>query len=76
MSRHNSLVAYFAETRLVSDNWNQMFLKSLLKGLTLRQADVPPSNVLDVGCGSGLWLIEAAKQWPVRPQLRPRIPHL
>lgn len=53
-----------------------MFLKSLLKGLTLRQAEAPPSNVLDVGCGSGLWLIEAAKQWPVCPQLRPRIPHL
>ena len=42
-----------------------MFLKSLFKGFTTRQTDAPPSNVLDIGCGSGLWIIEAAKHWPV-----------
>ena len=42
-----------------------MFLKSLVHGLTLRAYDTPPANVLDLGCGSGLWVIEAANQWPV-----------
>lgn len=48
-----------------SDDWNQMFLTALFKGMTARQADTPPSNVLDLGCGSGLWVLEAAKAWPV-----------
>jgi ubiquinone/menaquinone biosynthesis C-methylase UbiE len=25
----------------------------------------PPMTVLDLGCGSGFWAIEAAKQWTV-----------
>ena len=48
-----------------SDNWNQMFLTSLFKGPTARQRGTPPSRVLDLGCGSGLWVLEAAKCWPV-----------
>lgn len=43
-----------------------MFLTSLFKGMTARQAETPPSKVLDLGCGSGLWVLEAAKCWPVR----------
>ena len=42
-----------------------MFLKRISLGVTMHQFDVPPATVLDVGCGSGLWCIEAAKQWPV-----------
>ncbi|KAK1231581.1 hypothetical protein PQX77_005315 [Marasmius sp. AFHP31] len=30
----------------------------------MHQFEVPPRLVLDLGCGSGLWAIEAAKQWP------------
>ncbi|GJE88689.1 S-adenosyl-L-methionine-dependent methyltransferase [Phanerochaete sordida] len=54
----------YASEQLAFDNWNFMFLRSLCKGLTARQAESPPSNVLDVGCGSGLWVVEAARQWP------------
>ena len=39
-----------------------MFLRSMAQGLTLRQYETPPSNILDLGCGSGIWVIEAAKQ--------------
>lgn len=31
----------------------------------MHPVDVPPSNVLDLGCGSGMWAIEAAKRWTV-----------
>ena len=26
---------------------------------------LPPSVILDLGCGGGYWALEAAKQWPV-----------
>lgn len=51
------------------DNWNHMFMKSLAQDLTLRSYEAPPTNILDLGCGSGLWVIEAAKQWPVSANL-------
>ncbi|KAI0342774.1 S-adenosyl-L-methionine-dependent methyltransferase [Trametopsis cervina] len=54
----------YATEQLAHDNWNHMFLKSLSQGLTLRQYETPPANILDLGCGSGLWVIEAAKAWP------------
>ncbi|KIK63000.1 hypothetical protein GYMLUDRAFT_242078 [Collybiopsis luxurians FD-317 M1] len=46
------------------DNWDHIFLKQCFRGLTLSQMDIPPEMVLDLGCGSGLWAIEAAEQWP------------
>lgn len=46
------------------DNWNNMFLKSCCKGLTMYQFKSPPSRVLDLGCGSGFWALEAARNWP------------
>ncbi len=42
-----------------------MFLNRLCSGVTMHQFYEPPSSVLDLGCGSGLWVIEAAKVWPV-----------
>ncbi|KAL1753161.1 hypothetical protein FB107DRAFT_250319 [Schizophyllum commune] len=46
------------------DNWNHMFLVSCFRGLTMSAVHPPPSTVLDLGCGGGLWALEAAKQWP------------
>ncbi|KAJ7274314.1 S-adenosyl-L-methionine-dependent methyltransferase [Mycena haematopus] len=46
------------------DNWDQMFLRSCFGGLTVHQFDTPPQFILDLGCGSGYWAMEAAKQWP------------
>ena len=43
-----------------------MFLSRLCGGVSMKQFDAgSPPNVLDLGCGSGLWAIEAAKAWPV-----------
>ncbi|KAH9945153.1 S-adenosyl-L-methionine-dependent methyltransferase [Epithele typhae] len=49
---------------LLGDDWNCMFLNQLCQGVSLHRYDEPPEHVLDIGCGSGLWAIEAAKQWP------------
>ena len=43
-----------------------MFLRSLSQGLTLQRYNTPPKDILDLGCGSGLWIVDAAQHWPVR----------
>jgi len=51
------------------DSWNQMFLATLTQepgksSITLHPFESPPKRVLDLGCGSGYWIIEAAtKHW-------------
>ncbi|KIY67262.1 hypothetical protein CYLTODRAFT_422673 [Cylindrobasidium torrendii FP15055 ss-10] len=46
------------------DIWDQMFYSSCCKrSLTMFQFEKPPAVVLDLGCGSGYWCLEAAKQW-------------
>lgn len=45
------------------DIWDNMFFSTCCRGLTMHQFDKPPTNVLDLGCGSGFWAIQAAKQW-------------
>lgn len=32
----------------------------------MTQFQTPPEVVLDLGCGSGIWVLEAASQWQVR----------
>ncbi|KAF8554630.1 hypothetical protein OG21DRAFT_1440054 [Imleria badia] len=62
------------------DHWDHMFITNCCKSLTLCNFDGPPSTILDLGCGRGLWAIEAGKQWqgstivgfdvlPVQPKL-------
>ena len=46
-----------------------MFRVSYCKSLTMHQFTEPPALSLDLGCGSGFWTIEAAKQWQVCPLL-------
>lgn len=49
-----------------------MFLATLTQepgksSITLHPFDVPPRRVLDVGCGSGFWIIDVAtNHWKVR----------
>jgi len=31
----------------------------------MHQFETPPSMVLDLGCGTGVWALDAAQQWPV-----------
>lgn len=45
------------------DHWDHMFMTNCCKSLTLHDFDEPPSTILDLGCGRGLWAIEAARQW-------------
>lgn len=53
-----------------SDIWDHMFLSSCCRSLTMHQFDAPPSVILDLGCGSGYWAMEAAKLWTVRSFVR------
>jgi len=48
-----------------SDIWDNMFFSTCCRGLTMHQFDEAPTMVLDLGCGSGFWAIQAAKQWTV-----------
>lgn len=48
-----------------SDVWDHRFLMNGCQGATVHHSDKAPTSVLDLGCGSGYWAIEAAKQWPV-----------
>ena len=54
------------------DNWDLMFHTKYCfrDSLTMHQFETPPQMVLDLGCGSGLWVIEAAKQWKVNARMR------
>ncbi|KAH7884447.1 hypothetical protein F5I97DRAFT_1937885 [Phlebopus sp. FC_14] len=45
------------------DHWDHMFITNCCKRLTLHDFDGPPATVLDLGCGRGLWAIEAARVW-------------
>ncbi|KAF8907313.1 hypothetical protein CPB84DRAFT_302751 [Gymnopilus junonius] len=45
------------------DIWDHMFLTGHFRSLTTHQFSTPPPVVLDLGCGTGYWVIEAAKQW-------------
>src|ERR1700689_2365314 len=54
-----------------SEIWDFMFLTKYCcpNGLTMHRFETPPPIVLDLGCGTGLWTIEAAKQWKVKDPL-------
>ncbi|KAJ3824700.1 hypothetical protein F5878DRAFT_312394 [Lentinula raphanica] len=45
------------------DNWDHIFFKKCFRSITMTQFETPPERVLDLGCGSGLWVLEAARQW-------------
>uniref|UniRef100_A0A8H7Y0J2 Methyltransferase domain-containing protein n=1 Tax=Psilocybe cubensis TaxID=181762 RepID=A0A8H7Y0J2_PSICU len=46
------------------DIWDHKFLANYFGGLTNHHFQDPPQMVLDLGCGTGYWAIEAAQQWP------------
>ncbi|KAF9456760.1 hypothetical protein BDZ94DRAFT_1302338 [Collybia nuda] len=45
------------------DTWDSMFINSCCRSLSIHQFEKPPAVVLDLGCGTGFWAIEAAKHW-------------
>ncbi|KIL67526.1 hypothetical protein M378DRAFT_260638 [Amanita muscaria Koide BX008] len=47
------------------DIWDHLFFVDRhCQRLTVHQFNSSPSTVLDLGCGTGFWAIQAAKQWP------------
>ncbi|CDO70648.1 hypothetical protein BN946_scf184756.g15 [Trametes cinnabarina] len=46
------------------DDWTTMLFRHMSHGVTMHEFERPPDSVLDLGCGTGLWAIEAAKFWP------------
>ncbi|KAF7794797.1 hypothetical protein EIP86_005939 [Pleurotus ostreatoroseus] len=48
-----------------SDDWNYMFCKKVFGHPSMHSFNTPPAKVLDLGCGTGLWVLEAAQQWTV-----------
>jgi ubiquinone/menaquinone biosynthesis C-methylase UbiE len=47
-----------------SDTSTHIFFKTLCNSLTWHEFLEPPEKVLDLGCGTGVWILDAAKQWP------------
>ncbi|KAI9465573.1 hypothetical protein BJY52DRAFT_593170 [Lactarius psammicola] len=54
---------YYERPVIDHDVWETMFIKQLSGSHTFHVFDTPPTKVLDLGCGSGYWILECAKQW-------------
>ncbi|KAJ3759903.1 hypothetical protein EV360DRAFT_40921, partial [Lentinula raphanica] len=63
------------------DVWETLFYQQICESLTWHVFDVPPTKVLDVGCGTGSWILDCARVWrnchfvgldivPVQPDLQ------
>lgn len=50
-------------TGLFSDAWDHLFHVHIVNRITVHSFEKPPKSVLELGCGSGIWVIDAAKQW-------------
>ncbi|KAG8931467.1 hypothetical protein FRC02_002696 [Tulasnella sp. 418] len=46
------------------DTFQTLYLFDKYGSPSLRKVTTPPRRVLDIGCGRGDWVIEAAKHWP------------
>ncbi|KAH8825226.1 hypothetical protein DL96DRAFT_1712246 [Flagelloscypha sp. PMI_526] len=63
------------------DVWENLFCQQLCGSLTFHKFETPPSKVLDLGCGTGIWVMNCARVWknsqfvgldlvPLHPDLR------
>ncbi|KAF9451871.1 hypothetical protein P691DRAFT_806248 [Macrolepiota fuliginosa MF-IS2] len=46
------------------DIWDNMFFESIWGSPTVYNFPSPPSFVLDLGCGTGWWIMHMAQRWP------------
>ncbi|KDQ14342.1 hypothetical protein BOTBODRAFT_174831 [Botryobasidium botryosum FD-172 SS1] len=46
------------------DVWNHEYWREVYGSITLHDFKAPPSRSLDLGCGTGNFVLEAAKMWP------------
>ncbi|KZT25388.1 hypothetical protein NEOLEDRAFT_359341 [Neolentinus lepideus HHB14362 ss-1] len=45
------------------DVWEGQFMQQVCGSVTWHVFDPPPTKVLDIGCGTGTWVLECAKLW-------------
>ncbi|KAK0487502.1 hypothetical protein IW261DRAFT_1653946, partial [Armillaria novae-zelandiae] len=45
------------------DIWDTHFCRQICESLTWHVFEKPPTKVLDIGCGSGAWILECARTW-------------
>ncbi|KAJ3524381.1 hypothetical protein NM688_g8574 [Phlebia brevispora] len=65
-NRHPGQVPYpvqYDGKQATYDDWNYMFCKKVFGNPSMHNFATPPSKVLDLGCGTGLWVLDAAQQW-------------
>ncbi|KAL5495125.1 hypothetical protein ACEPAI_587 [Sanghuangporus weigelae] len=56
----------FDRRTLDLDVIDHIFLKSLKQSVSFaRVKEGPPKRCLDLGCGTGIWIMDALKEWPV-----------
>jgi hypothetical protein len=54
----------FSDHRL-RDIWDNMFFESIWGSPTVYNFSTVPGLVLDIGCGTGWWVMHMAQRWPV-----------
>ncbi|EGN93139.1 hypothetical protein SERLA73DRAFT_190006 [Serpula lacrymans var. lacrymans S7.3] len=55
----------YARSVLELESIDHQFVMHVVKSVSIVDfADGPPKRCLDLGCGAGTWILEAAKQWP------------
>ncbi|KAF9267364.1 hypothetical protein L218DRAFT_995627 [Marasmius fiardii PR-910] len=45
------------------DVWETLFCKQICGSLTWHEFEQPPTKVLDIGCGTGSWILDCARIW-------------
>ncbi|PIL22811.1 hypothetical protein GSI_15506 [Ganoderma sinense ZZ0214-1] len=45
------------------DVWDDLWQMQLGGSITMHVFEIPPARVLDLGCGTGTWILNAAREW-------------
>ncbi|KIJ54225.1 hypothetical protein M422DRAFT_64329 [Sphaerobolus stellatus SS14] len=53
----------YEKSTLDHDRWENAFTARLARSPTFHPFPIPPARVLDLGCGSGDWILSCAREW-------------